>query len=192
MPETKQLGEDELSSTPVQKGANLENSDIPESAITSNTAKTPKQSAKETLSALEEENQKILDELRLRELLEKNEDLEKKLKQTDLKQKHDNTITEVTLGGLRKDEELKQKVKDKQSRLVGKLFLSDDSDSDSDSEGENRFPQTIKTLKYPRFKIKKNKNLSKSGSSRKSSDKAFFHAAWSTNLLEVTILTLCP
>jgi hypothetical protein len=38
-----------------------------------------------------------------------------------------------SLGGLRKDEELKQKVKDKQSRLVGKLFLSDDSDSDSDS-----------------------------------------------------------
>ena len=33
MQETKQLGEDELSSTPVQKGANLENSDIPESAI---------------------------------------------------------------------------------------------------------------------------------------------------------------
>ena len=92
--------------------------------------------------------------------MEKNEDLEEKLKQTDLKQKHDKTITEVTLGGLRKDEELKQKVKDKQSRLVGKLFLSDYSDSDSDSEGEDRFPQTIKTLKYPRFKIKKNKDLS--------------------------------
>jgi hypothetical protein len=45
------------------------------------------------------------------------------LKQTDLKQKHDKTITEVTLGGLRKDEELKQKVKDKQSRLVGKLMI---------------------------------------------------------------------
>ena len=66
--------------------------------------------------------------------------MEEKLKQTDLKQKHDKTITEVTLGGLRKDEELKQKVKDKQSRLVGKLFLSDDSDSDSDSEGEDRLP----------------------------------------------------
>ena len=70
MPETKQLGEDKLSSTPVQKGANLENSDIPESAIISNTAKTPKQSLNETLSALEEENQieeenqKILDELK--------------------------------------------------------------------------------------------------------------------------------
>jgi hypothetical protein len=51
----------------------------------------------------------------------------------------------------RKDEELKQKVKDKQSRLVGKLFLSDDSDSDSDPEGEDRFPQTIKTLKYSYF-----------------------------------------
>ena len=57
----------------------------------------------------------------------KNKDLEEKLKQTDLKQKHDKTTTKVTLGGLRKDEELKQKVKDKQSRLVGKLFLSDDS-----------------------------------------------------------------
>jgi hypothetical protein len=54
---------------------------------------------------LEEENQKILDKLRLREFLEKNKDLEEKLKQTDLKQKHDKTITEVTLGGLRKDEE---------------------------------------------------------------------------------------
>ena len=50
--------------------------------------------------------------------------------------------------------------------------MSDDSDSDSGSEGEDTFPQTIKTLKYPRFKIKKNKYLSKSGSSRKSSDKA--------------------
>jgi hypothetical protein len=56
--------------------------------------------------------------------------------------------------------------------------LSDDSDSDSDSEGGDTFPQTIKTLKYPRFKIKKNKDLSKSGSSRKSSDKAIFHVAW--------------
>ena len=102
--------------------------------ITSNTAKTPKQSLSETLPALEEENQKILDEHRLRELLEKNKDLKQKLKQTDLKQKHDKTTTEVTLGGLRKDEELKQKVKDKQSRLVEKLVLSDDSDSDSDSE----------------------------------------------------------
>jgi hypothetical protein len=64
MPETKQLGEDKLSSTPVQKGANLENSDIPESAIISNTAKTRKQSLNEPLSALEEENQKILDELK--------------------------------------------------------------------------------------------------------------------------------
>ena len=69
MPETKQLGEYQLSSTPVQKGANLENSYIPESAIISNTAKTPKQSLNETLSALEEnqiekENQKILDELK--------------------------------------------------------------------------------------------------------------------------------
>jgi len=172
MPETKQLGEDELSSMPFQKGAKLENSDIPESAITSNTAKTPKQSLNETLSALEEENQKILDELRLHELLEKNKDLKQKLKQTDLKQKHDKTTTKVTLGGLRKDEELKQKVKDKQSRLVGKLFLSDDS------EGEDKFPQTIKTLKFPRFKIKKNKDLSKSGSSRKSSDKAIVHVAW--------------
>ena len=121
------MGEDELSSTPFQKGAKLENSVITESAITSNTAKTPKQSLSETLSALEEENQKILDELRFHELLEKNKDLKQKLKQTDLKQKHDKTTTKVTLGGLRKDEELKQKVKDKQSRLVGKLFLSDDS-----------------------------------------------------------------
>jgi hypothetical protein len=40
---------------------------------------------------LEEENQKILDKLRLREFLEKNKDLEEKLKQTDLKQKHDKT-----------------------------------------------------------------------------------------------------
>ena len=94
-PETKQLGEDELSSTPFQKGAKLENSDIPESAITSNTAKTHKQSLNETLSALEEENQKILDELRLHELLEKNKDLKQKLKQTDLKQKHDKTTTKV-------------------------------------------------------------------------------------------------
>ena len=78
MPETKQLGEDELSSTPVQKGANLENSDIPESAITSNTAKTPKQSLKEILSVLEEENQKILDKLRLREFLEKKQRLGRK------------------------------------------------------------------------------------------------------------------
>jgi hypothetical protein len=52
----------------------------------------------EILSVLEEENQKILDKLRLREFLEKNKDLEEKLKQTDLKQKHDKTITEVTLG----------------------------------------------------------------------------------------------
>jgi hypothetical protein len=50
---------------------------------------------------ISDENQKILDKLRLREFLEKNKDLEEKLKQTDLKQKHDKTITEVTLGGLR-------------------------------------------------------------------------------------------
>ena len=45
----EQLGEDELSSTPFQKGAKLENSDITESAITSSTAKTPKQSLSETV-----------------------------------------------------------------------------------------------------------------------------------------------
>ncbi|VDI20364.1 Hypothetical predicted protein [Mytilus galloprovincialis] len=80
---------------------------------------------------------------------------------------------------LRKDEDLKQKKKpDKQKGLVSKLFISDDSDSDAESEGEIHFTQTFKTLNNPKFKLKKNKKLSKSGSSRKSSDKAIFHIAW--------------
>ncbi|XP_063430650.1 uncharacterized protein LOC134712741 isoform X2 [Mytilus trossulus] len=144
-----------------------------------NVPKTPKQSLDETLSALEQENEKLLEEIKLRELVEKNKTLKKKLKQTDfnVKQKQDQT-NKIDLKSLRKDEDLKQKITEKQKGLVSKLFISDDSDSDTESEGEIHFTQTFKTLNYPKFKLKKNKNLSKSGSSRKSSDKAIFHIAW--------------
>ena len=45
-------------------------------------------------------------------------------------------------------------------------------------EGEAQFLQTLKSLRYAKFKLKKNKNISKSGSFRKSSDKAIYHVAW--------------
>ena len=168
-----------VSSTPAKNS----NSEDGASAIDAEKmGKSPKQSLDETLSALEEENEKLLEELKLRELVETNKSLKQKLKQTGSKPKQrvdDDESSKFDLGLLRKDKGLKQKITEKQKSLVGKLLSSDeDSDSDADSEGEAQLSQTLKSLNYPKFKLKKNKNISKSGSSRKSSDKAIFHVAW--------------
>ena len=143
--------------------------------------KTPKQSLDETLSALEQENEKLLEELKLRELVETNKSLKQQIKQADVKakKKNDDESSKFDIELLRKDKDLKHKISEKQKKLVGKLLSSEeDSDSGTDSEGEAQFLQTLKSLSYPKFKLKKNKNISKSGSSRKSSDKAIYHVAW--------------
>ncbi|XP_063430649.1 uncharacterized protein LOC134712741 isoform X1 [Mytilus trossulus] len=119
-----------------------------------NVPKTPKQSLDETLSALEQENEKLLEEIKLRELVEKNKTLKKKLKQTDfnVKQKQDQT-NKIDLKSLRKDEDLKQKITEKQKGLVSKLFISDDSDSDTESE-ETRSDEWLSLRRKARTVLK--------------------------------------
>ena len=56
------------------------------------------------------------------------------------------------------------------------MYSSSSSTTTSSDEGE--ILSNIKTLQYPKFKHKKNKTVSKSGSSRKASDKAIYHIAW--------------
>ncbi|CAG2233229.1 unnamed protein product [Mytilus edulis] len=105
--------------------------------------------------AVEQENKKLLEEIELHELVEKNKTLKKKLKRLDLnlKEKRDQT-NKMDLQSLRKDEDLKQKITEKQKGLVSKLFISDDSDSDTESEdflefgwpvgySKHEFPETI-------------------------------------------------
>ena len=99
--------------------------------------KTPKQSLDETLSALEQENEKLLEELKLRELVETNKSLKQQIKQADVKakKKNDDESSKFDLELLRKDKDLKHKISERQKNLVGKLLSSEeDSDSDADSE----------------------------------------------------------
>ena len=106
--------------------------------------KTPKQSLDETLSALEQENGTLLEELKLPELVETNKILKKQIKQADVKaKKSDDESSKFDLELLRKDKDLKHKITEKQKSLVGKLFSSEEvSHSGADSEGEAQFLQT--------------------------------------------------
>ena len=64
--------------------------------------------------------------------------------------------------------------------IVGQIFKETHADSSkSDSEGEIMGNQlNMLTFEYNNFKPKKNKSLSKSGASRKASDRTIYHVAW--------------
>ena len=68
--------------------------------------KTPKQSIDETLSALEQENEKLLDELKLRET---NKSHKQQIKQSDVKakKKSDDESSKFDLELLRKNKDIK-------------------------------------------------------------------------------------
>ena len=147
--------------------------------------RTPKDKIDITVSALEKENELLANELKLQQLLLTNKKLKEELSGSQVKPKDLKTKTSLaSLQDLRKDKKLQTVVDKKQRSLVGNL-LNEDSESSSgtesskSSEGEKIIDnQSCLKLKYNKFKLKRNKNTSKSGASRRASDKAIYNIAW--------------
>ena len=142
--------------------------------------RTPRDRIEVTVNALERENEHLANELKLQKLLLKNKKLKEELSASVEPQES----KPKTLKELRKSSKLASAVEKKQKALVGDLLNEDSSDSSSgtyskSSEGENVVDnQSCLDLKYKKFRLKKNKNTSKSGASRKASDKAVYNVAW--------------
>ena len=142
-------------------------------------AVTPKQRLDVTVRALERENERIEHELRLNQLILKNQELKDKLQESKpvpKKTKHES----LTLKDLKANKTFKEHASKAEKDIVGQIFQETDSESSQseESEGETCNKLNMLTLQYSKFKPKKNKSLSKSGASRKASDRAIYHVAW--------------